>query len=300
VAVPRLPPYFSFTSFISIIKIMSAIIKRPEISDVRLVLNASRQSIVATANILNGIARTMVPAAQAIYNRVTQSIDSNNTSLQSSFVLQQQAVSLEQQVRTLATENQLSTGDTDRLIAITTARLFPASNPQVLEQGIQTVMSSPNAASLQATQRQLLTSHQSAFTEHLVLAVQSAASAVKFQHVSVTNAPDGTVRAIASDGKGRTLITEIGTSIDRPPTLATEIIGVSDESCHPILDGYDRALAEAGVISSPPERKFTGGICELAAAKEFVQQPIKPVISKTKDKTSQRRAVAPKRQNQQF
>lgn len=281
---------------------MSAITTRPVIQGVRLVVNAS-SAVLTAANVLKSTVQGLTGAAKITYDSVTQTIDSNTTSLQPASVLKQQSIALQQQMLTIARQNGLSEGETTQVTALATANLFRTSNPQILQQAMQVLQSNPNAASLQAFDRQLLTSHQSLFTQQLVLAAQSAALKVGFKDVRVTNAPDGTVRAIASDDTGRTLITEIGTSTDRPPTLATEIIGSNDESCHEILDAYDRALEEAGVISGTPERKFTGGICELTAAKEFIRQPVKPKVTNTTKKaktTSQRRVIVPKRQNQQF
>jgi hypothetical protein len=280
---------------------MSAITTRPVIQSVQLVMTTG-SALLTAASVLKSTVQGLTGAAKIAYDRVTQTLDSNSTSLQPASVLKQQSIALQQQVLTIARQSGLSEGETTQVTALATANLFRTSSPQILQQGMQVLQSNPNPANLQAFDRQLLTSHQSLFTQQLVLAAQSAAVKVGFKDVRVTNAPDGTIRAIASDDTGRTLITEIGTSIDRAPTLATEIIGSSDESCHEILDAYDRALEEAGVISDTPERKFTGGICELTAAKEFIRQPVKlKATNTTKPKTdSQRRSVVPKRQNQQF
>ena len=82
------------------------------------------------------------------------------------------------------------------------------------------------------------------------------------------------MRVIATDPAGRTLVTEIVNSRDGEPGLETEVVGVTDGSCNPILDAFDKALEAEGVHSAPPTRKFTGGVCELAAAREFVRKKI--------------------------
>jgi hypothetical protein len=280
---------------------MSAITTRPVVQSVQLVMNTG-SAVLTAASVLKSTVQGLTGAAKIAYDRVTQTLDSNSTSIQSASVLKQQSIALQQRVLTIAQQSGLSECETIQVTALATAKLFRTNSPQILQQGMQVLQSNLNSAGLQAFDRQLLISHQSLFTQQLLLVAQSAAVKVGFKDVRVTNAPDGTVRAIASDDTGRTLITEIGTSIDRPPTLATEIIGSSDESCHEILDAYDRALEEAGVISGAPERKFTGGICELTAAKEFIRQPVKSkATNTTKPKTaSHRRSVVPKRQNQQF
>jgi hypothetical protein len=57
--------------------------------------------------------------------------------------------------------------------------------------------------------------------------------------------------------------------------MATEVVGISDGSCHAILDGFDRALEAQGVRAGPPRRKYTGGVCQLAAAQEFVRRKVR-------------------------
>jgi hypothetical protein len=52
-------------------------------------------------------------------------------------------------------------------------------------------------------------------------------------------------------------------------------MGVTDGSCNEILDAFDRALEEAGVRAAPPKRKYTGGVCELAAARDYVLRKVR-------------------------
>jgi hypothetical protein len=55
-------------------------------------------------------------------------------------------------------------------------------------------------------------------------------------------------------------------------------VGLHDGSCNEILDRFDAALAAEGVRAGAPRRSFTGGVCELAAAREFVRRLPRPAL----------------------
>jgi hypothetical protein len=107
------------------------------------------------------------------------------------------------------------------------------------------------------------------------LACQQAAVRVGFDRLETLAGLRGELRLIASDPAGRTLVTEIRTGGNGDVGLETEVVGVSDGSCHEILDAFDRSLEAEGIRSAPSQRKFTGGVCELAAAREFVRRKVK-------------------------
>jgi hypothetical protein len=168
---------------------------------------------------------------------------------------------------------------------------------------MQTLSSNPTLAALETFTRQLETEHQPLVSQSLSLISQQASIAIGFASIQTSTTKNGVNRVIASDDRGRTLVTEIGTAPDGETTIATEVIGMSDPSCGQILDEFSKALEEAGVRSSPPERKSTGGVCETEAAKEFIsRQPLKPKTTATnKSKLSiQPRQVAKRQQHQQF
>jgi hypothetical protein len=77
---------------------------------------------------------------------------------------------------------------------------------------------------------------------------------------------------IATDPAGRSLVTEIGTLPSGEASLATEVVGVRDNSCGQILDRLDAILERLGVHAGPPQRKSTGGVCELAAARDLLRK----------------------------
>lgn len=110
--------------------------------------------------------------------------------------------------------------------------------------------------------------HQELFTRRLVEACTRASSAAGFPTVEVRHVASG-VRLLATNPAGQALVTEIETGPAAEPALATEVVGVRDGSCSALLDRFDAALAQEGVHSAAPRRRFTGGVCALAAAREY-------------------------------
>jgi hypothetical protein len=45
-----------------------------------------------------------------------------------------------------------------------------------------------------------------------------------------------------------------------------------------LLNEFDKALEEEGVRSIPPERRHTGGVCQLAATCEFLRRKVLPSV----------------------
>ena len=118
--------------------------------------------------------------------------------------------------------------------------------------------------------------HHSTFTNRLVTACSRASVATGFETIETHALPDGTVRVVATNEAGLALVTEIHNAPNREPSLATEVLGMYDGTCHEILDQFDAALEAEGVRSAKPHRRFTGGVCELAAAREFVRRKLRP------------------------
>jgi hypothetical protein len=79
------------------------------------------------------------------------------------------------------------------------------------------------------------------------------------------------LRVIATNDHNQSLVTEISSDREGYPAMETEVIGVVDGTCHNILDAFDVALEAEGVRAQKPKRSSTGGICQLASAKKFVQ-----------------------------
>ncbi len=117
-------------------------------------------------------------------------------------------------------------------------------------------------------------SHQKLFVKGLTLACEKASLKAGFLSVNTT-ASNGLVRVVATDSLGRALVSEINAK-SQEPRLVSETVGINDGSCKKIIDVFDKALEEQGVKSAPPRRKFTGGVCELEAVKEFLHRHMMP------------------------
>lgn len=146
-------------------------------------------------------------------------------------------------------------------------------------------------ASLASFTQKLESQHQTLVVQSVVLACEQAALKVGFGTLHVPTTKQGLLRLVATDDQGRALVTEISTDPEQPLTMATELLGMSDASCEEILTAFDAALAEAGLRLGPPERKFTGGICELDAARDFVRQ--RPQPNQTKATPTQAKQAKP-------
>jgi hypothetical protein len=106
----------------------------------------------------------------------------------------------------------------------------------------------------------------------IAAACTAACAAVGFPAIEVQRVSNEEIRLVATDPAGHALVSEVTLNADGYPSLATEVVGVRDGSCNGILDRFDIAVAEAGIRSSPPARKFTGGACELAGARDAVRR----------------------------
>ncbi|HEX6748071.1 MAG TPA: hypothetical protein VF092_12325 [Longimicrobium sp.] len=118
--------------------------------------------------------------------------------------------------------------------------------------------------------------HGTLFTRCVVSACARAADTLGFSAVDTRVTADGTVRIVAEHPAGHALVSELRTSAEGDAALETEVIGVYDGSCGDILDRFDAALEAAGVRSSAPARTCTGGVCQLAAARDFVGGILRP------------------------
>jgi hypothetical protein len=122
--------------------------------------------------------------------------------------------------------------------------------------------------------KELEVGHQRIFVKGLTLACKKASVKAGFASIEAQAASNGLVRVVASDSYGRALVTEIDGGTGRNPRIVTEVVGIHDGSCKQIMETFDKALEEQGVKSSPPKRKFTGGVCETSAALEFVRRNV--------------------------
>lgn len=113
--------------------------------------------------------------------------------------------------------------------------------------------------------------HQDLFARALSEACALASSSAGFERAETLRCGH-VLRVVATDSKGRALVSEIRPNAEGEYDLATEVVGVSDGSCHALLDRFDQSLEHLGVRSGPPQRRVTGGVCELAAARDLLRK----------------------------
>lgn len=116
---------------------------------------------------------------------------------------------------------------------------------------------------------------QQIFTATLMNACRTAAMEIGFKKIEARPSPLPSVfRLSAEDPIGRSFVVEVTAPIDRDVCIETEVVGVNDGSCNSILDAFDQALENQGVRSQPPKRKYTGGVCETAAVRDFLADKV--------------------------
>ena len=238
--------------------------------------------------------------------KVLQSVNKSATdtiaSLQPALSVGQQALATQQQALKLGRERGLTDRESIQVAALATAKLFAAERPETIQLAMQALTRNPTSAGLETLTHQLAVGHQQIFANNLSLAVQQASLKVGFASIQTSTAATGTLQIIASDDRGRILVTEIDTALDGETKVATEVHGTSDPVCNTILDEFHQALAQAGVRAGNPERKSTGGLCTLQATKKFVStQPTKSKTAPTTQSkpSTPRRQVTKRQQNQQ-
>jgi len=274
---------------------MSAIERRPVVKGSSLTLsNQSQQAMRATGALIDMTAKGLSATAQLAFKAVQSSIGLVSTAIQSAKELKASAQTMQQQAIAISREQGLSIAEANQVAALAIASNYMVNDPQVITQSLQTLQNNPSAQSLQAFQTTLENAHQQVFVERLSLAVQNAALKVGFTQIAsaTTSMVNGKVRLAASDDTGRVLVTEISSDRDHDISMATEIIGSSDHTCNQILDAFHAALEVEGVQMGDRDRKFTGGIIELEAAKQFVSQKLKPKAQATSQAQTERKATA--------
>lgn len=122
--------------------------------------------------------------------------------------------------------------------------------------------------------------HQQIFTTALLDAGRRAALKIGFKKIeTLPGSLSSTARFAATDASGKTIVTEINAPAGSDARIETEVVGVSDGSCNAILDAFDKALEAEGVRSQPAGRKYTGGVCELSAVRDFLRRSVQPKSS---------------------
>jgi len=266
---------------------MSSKSSRPRVSGVS--VDSTEQSSTGTSalsDLLSGLsegARAAYRSLQEAREEMEQ-IDCEHRPL--SAIREEQET---QASETAQTQDNLSEVEATKVEALQEAAAYQVEDPDGLEAPMRALQqaSTPKAARQAKSEvmATLETEHHRLFTQRLVGACTRASEKAGFPNVETETRPDGVVRVVATNEAGHALVSEVDASPDEEPSLATEVVGVRDGSCTEMLDAFDEALEEEGVRASTPRRTFTGGVCQLAAAKEFVQRKLRAGASAKTDDT---------------
>ena len=128
---------------------------------------------------------------------------------------------------------------------------------------LQQLMSARTAAEASADQRKLVqaakASHQRVVLDALSVACEKASVESGFgRFEAIPSAFADTRRVVASDEAGRTLVSEVRANAAGGIDVSTEVVGITNGSCHAVLDRFGQALSIQGVKSDESRRKWTG------------------------------------------
>jgi len=264
---------------------MSASTSRPHIQSVSgaaLGAIAAGGAVMAAA-LIASVINSLGSAGQKAYERSAKQLKPDALGgLKPSLALRNQEKAFRAQARAAVKQNALPEIEAAKISALASIASTPyqVENSGSVRQQLSTLCGAASLSAVQQADNALLktieSEHQRLFVQALSLACSNAAVKVGFKTIQMASGPLGEVRIVASDSVGRTLVTEIQSVPDRDTSMVTEVVGVADGSCNEILDAFDKALDEEGVRASKPRRKFTGGVCELAAARDFILSKVKP------------------------
>jgi len=104
--------------------------------------------------------------------------------------------------------------------------------------------------------------HCSVFKKELSRIVSLASQEAGFKTINIrTNDLNPVVVAINNEGKG--IISEVKINDkSKQIDIISETVGITDGSCHDIMNKYSNSLKKYGVKFSTAERKITGGKCQ--------------------------------------
>jgi hypothetical protein len=258
---------------------MSAKTSRPRVESV----SSATLSTVAIGGIT--LVATLITAlcrAGRSVVRATQSTASKNRSsdsLKSVQALRQEHMSHRQEIIKAIADENLAPLEEAKLSALASLAATPymAQDNATLREALAKIENAGTVAEARRAEAQLVSTleagHQQLFVQALTMACASASMKCGFNSIETTPGIGNMVRVVAMDPKGRALVTEISGDPEAGPSIETEVFGVTDSSCNRILDAFDQALEEAAVrAAAPPVRKFTGGVCELAATREVASK----------------------------
>jgi hypothetical protein len=195
---------------------------------------------------------------------------------------------------------------TDRLVAEKAAALLAISQaplvvrPAAVMSHVDRLMEASTIETVREAERDLVHAIKSenayVLGEALAASCRQASIDTGFVNVETTVGAVGDIRVVATDASGRALVSEIHRGDDtHAPSVETEVVGFTDGRCHASLDRFDASMEAQGVrTEGSPERKWTGGVCELSMARDFIRQKVAPAVRRPETPRSRRSRLAPR------
>jgi len=253
--------------------------------------------VTVVGTVLAASAIVFAGVAYAAYKTVNHALSdqADEKGLQAIADLKANMPKLKQKATLLVAQHKLSPLDAAKVTAMVTisSMNYAVNNQELVKTNWKNLQQATTLNQVNTAQAYLQNvleqQNQQVLVERLVVCTQNASIRAGFEQIKV-NSSQGKTRIIASNFKGEALVTEI--SGNDNITIATETIGITGGSCKSILEIFNQALAAEGVKKGDPDEKWTGGVCELAASREFIRS--RPT-RKTTPKTSQNLPETPNR-----
>lgn len=119
--------------------------------------------------------------------------------------------------------------------------------------------------------------HQQAQITNFHVVAMNAFKKIGFNSVEELPGSAHRLRLVGRDESGRTLVTEFESHAERGESVSSEVLGVCHSESEQLLEEFEQALEEEGVIGVQPSRRKTGGVAQLEAAREFIRRPLTKV-----------------------
>lgn len=259
---------------------MSTVSRRPRVKSISsAVLEAAAMSCVeAVGSLMSSAIRALDTTSRNAWNQSTQTLPSRSVpAILPVSSIRAQIPAVTEGIRHELGRHELAPVESARLTTLMTLQAAPyVCEPPTLQVPLQALIKAATETEVAKASQRLMevvqNGHQQVMAHALATACQHASVQCGFARVETQPGIDGSIRVIANDEAGRALITEIRIDQEREPSMETEVVGVTDGSCVGIMDHFDRTLEEQGVRTGTPDRKWTGGVCELSAAKELLKK----------------------------
>jgi len=259
---------------------MSTVSRRPRVKSISsAVLESAAVSCVeAIGALIQNAICGLDPASRKTWEETSERLSSRDlpTILPVSAIRAQMPI-VREGIRQELVQQNLGLVEAAKLEALMTLQVAPyACAPAILHAPLRALAEAKTTAQAQTASGHLIAiaenSHRQVLAHALVTASRNASLQAGFSKVDAAPGIDGSIRVIATDAAGRALVTEIRVDQHNDPCLVTEVVGVNDGSCVSIMDRFDRALEQQGVRTETAERKPTGGVCQLATAREVLKK----------------------------